>query len=261
MTWLLRDTWTLARRALAHWVRRPGPALVGLLFPVLVVVMFGALLGGQMQVPAGGDYFEFLLPGMLALTMLFGVEATMTAVAVDASRGVTNRLRSMPTAPLAVVGGRALADLLHAVAALAVVVVAGLLSGWSWHEGLGNALLAVGLLLALRVALIWAGILMGLVARDPQAVVAVQILVWPVGFLSSVFVDPETMPGWLGAIAEWNPVSATATAVRDLLGNPAFAGDGSWAAEHAVLLAVAWPALLCAVLAPLAVRRFRELGA
>jgi ABC-type multidrug transport system permease subunit len=116
------------------------------------------------------------------------------------------------------------------------------------------------LLLALRFALIWAGIFLGLAARDPQAVVAVQVLVWPIGFLSSVFVAPSTMPGWLGTIAEWNPISSTATAVRELFGNPGFAG-GSWVADHALLMAVAWPVALTLVFAPLAARRYRGLGA
>jgi ABC transporter DrrB family efflux protein len=258
MTWAIKDTWTLTFRALAHWRRSPGPALIALLFPVLVVLMFGSLFGGQMDVP-GGDYFAFLMPGMFALAMLFGLESTMTAVTVDASRGVTGRLRSMPIAAGAVVAGRAVADVLHSAAGLAVLVACGLLVGWRVEGSAGDALLAVALLLWLRVALVWVGIHLGLVLRDPQAVVAVQILVWPVGFLSSAFVDPATMPDWLGTIAALNPVSAAATAARDLLGNPAIT-DGSWATEHAVLLAILWPLVLTAVCAPLAVRRYQRLG-
>lgn len=259
MSWTLRDTWTITGRAFAHWARRPGSAVTALLFPVLVVLMFNYLLGGQMQVPGGGEYVEFLLPGMLALTMLFGVEATMMAINADATTGITDRLRALPISSFAVVAGRALADLAFAVAGLAVVIACGLAMGWGWHDGLADAALAVVLLLALRFALIWAGIYLGLAAKDPQAVVAVQILVWPVGFLSSVFVAPSTMPGWLGAIAEWNPISSTATAVRELFGNPGFAG-GSWIADHALLMAVLWPLVLTAVFAPLAALRYRRLG-
>lgn len=258
MTWMLRDTWTLTRRTLAHWRRSPGPVVAALLFPVLVVVMFGSLLGGQMRAP-GGDYFEFLIPGMLALAMLFGLESTMTAVAVDSSRGVTGRLRSMPLAAGAVVAGRAIADMLQSMAGLLILLAAGLILGWSVNGAAGDAALALLLLLALRFALVWAGIYLGLLARDPQAVVAVQVLVWPVGFLSSAFADPSTMPGWLGSIAAFNPLSATATAARDLFANPQFDGGG-WAAENAIVLAVAWPIVLTAVFAPLAVRRYQRLG-
>lgn len=88
---------------------------------------------------------------------------------------------------------------------------------------------------------------------------AAQILVWPLGFLSNAFVAPSTMPGWLGMLAEWNPLSATVSATRGLFGNPGFGGE-SWAAEHALALAVAWPLLLLAVFLPLSVRRYRQLS-
>jgi ABC-type multidrug transport system permease subunit len=131
--------------------------------------------------------------------------------------------------------------------------------GWRWHNGVTAALGAVGLLLLLRFAMLWIGIQLAMVAGRPEMVQAVQILVWPVGFLSNVFAAPESMPGGLGAVVEWNPMSATATAVRDLFGNPGGAG-GSWAAEHAGLLAVGWPVALIAVFFPLAVRRFARLS-
>jgi ABC-2 type transport system permease protein len=193
-----------------------------------------------MRVPGGGEYVDFLLPGMLALTMLFGVEATMVAVNTDATKGITDRLRSLPISSLAVLAGRGLADLAFAVLGLAAVI-------------------ACGLLLALRFALIWAGIYLGLTAKDPQAVVAIQILVWPVRFLSCVFVAPSTMPTWLGTIAEWNPISSTATAARELFGNPGL-GESSWIADHALPMAIVWPLVLTALFAPLAARRYRNLG-
>ena len=88
--------------------------------------------------------------------------------------------------------------------------------------------------------MIWLGLFLGLVAGKPEAVVAVQILVWPLGFLSNAFTDPATMPGWLGTIAEWNPLSATVAATRELFGNPGWGGD-SWAATHASSWRSLWP--------------------
>ncbi|WP_425566676.1 ABC transporter permease [Planomonospora alba] len=255
----LADAWTITLRDLHHWRLRPGTVAVGWLFPVMVVLMMGGLFGGAIGVPGGGDYFEFLMPGMFTLTMLFGLETTMTAVTVDAARGVTDRFRSLPMSSSAVVLGRCAADMLNSVAGLAVLAGTGLLLGWRWHGGYGAALAAVGLLLLLRFALLWVGILAGLKASGPEAVAAVQILVWPAGFLSNVFVDPATMPAWLGAIAEWNPLSATAAATRGLFGNPGHGGEG-WAAQHAGLLSVAWPVLLAAVFLPLSARAFRKLG-
>jgi ABC-2 type transport system permease protein len=209
-------------------------------------------------VPDGGSYREFLMPGMFALAMVFGIEATMLAVTTDAARGVTDRFRSMPMAASAVVAGRGTADMLSSVAGLAVLLGCGLAVGWQWHGGAGDALLAVGALLLLRFALVWLGIYLGLLAKSPEAVTAVQILVWPLAFLSNAFVAPATMPGWLGTVVEWNPLSATVSATRELFGNPGWGGE-SWVAQHALLMAVVWPLLLLAVFLPLSVRRYRRL--
>lgn len=256
---VLRDTWTITRRDLEHWVAQPAPIVISLLFPVMTVLMFGYLFGGALSVPGGGSYREFLLPGMFTLTMVFGIEMTMVAVVTDAQRGITDRFRSLPMASSAVLLGRSGADMLNAVAGLAVMIGCGLAVGWRAREGLTPALAAIGLLLLLRFALIWVGVYLGLVIKGPEAVTGAQILVWPLGFLSNAFVAPSTMPGWLGAIGEWNPLSATVSATRALFGNPGLTG-GSWAAEHALALAVAWPVLLIAVFLPLSVRRFRQLS-
>jgi ABC-2 type transport system permease protein len=125
--------------------------------------------------------------------------------------------------------------------------------GWRSHGGVAALLGAVGLLLLFRFAMLWIGIQLAMVAGRPELVQAVQILVWPVGFLSNAFATPESMPDWLGAAVQWNPMSQTATAVRDLFGNPGGEPDHLWAA-------VAWPLALLAVFFPLAVRKFGRLS-
>ncbi|WP_399935215.1 ABC transporter permease [Streptomyces kanamyceticus] len=248
----------MTRRELAHWARQPVQVLVGLVFPVMLLLMFNYLIGGGKGI--AGDYAEFLVPGMFALTMAFGLDATMVAVTADLNKGVVDRFRSMPMANGAVLVGRSAADMLQSFASLIVMMGVGLAIGWRWHGSLGAVLGAIGLLMLLRFAMLWLGIHLAMVAGRPELVSAVQILVWPVGFLSNAFTVPETMPGWLGAVVEWNPMSATATAVRDLFGNDAGATGTSWAAEHAGLLAVVWPLLLVGVFLPLAVRRFAGLS-
>lgn len=255
--WVVSDSWTMTRRELAHWARQPVQVVVGLAFPVMMLLMFGFLVGGGRGVD--GEYVEFLVPGMLVLTMAFGLEGTMTAVTRDLGRGVIDRFRAMPMSSSAVLVGRSAADMLQSAVGLAVLAGVGLLLGWRRHGSAGAALAAFALLLLLRFAMLWIGIYLGMVAGRPELVQAVQILVWPVGFLSNAFASPASMPGWLGAVVEWNPMSATATAVRDLFGNPA-AASSSWAFDHAGLLAVGWPLLLLAVFFPLAVGRFRSLG-
>ncbi|MEV6846167.1 ABC transporter permease [Actinoplanes sp. NPDC051411] len=250
-------TVVLTRRILLHWRQRPVSIAVTLLFPVLIVLMFGYLFGGAMAVP-DGRYLDFLLPGMLATTMLFGLESMVTAVTADAARGITDRIRAMPVSGLAVLTSRCWADLLNALAGLAVMIAAGLAVGWRPANGPLAMAAALGLLLWLRLAFGWTGIYLGLLLRTPESAVAVQILVWPAGFLSSAYVSPSTMPAWLGAAAEWNPLSATATATRHLLGSPAWT-DHSWPATHSVLLALLWPALLALLFAPLANRQYQAL--
>ncbi|WET77055.1 ABC transporter permease [Amycolatopsis sp. QT-25] len=252
------DATALTGRILLHWRQRPGSILVGFLFPVLMVLMFGYLFGGAMAVP-DGQYLDFLIPGMLAMTMLFGLEAMVVAVTTDTAKGVTERIRAMPVTTTAILAGRGAADLLNAVAGLAVMVLTGLLVGWTPERGLLPALAAFGLLLWLRFAFIWVGIYLGLLLKTPESAAAVQILVWPTGFLSSAFVSPATMPDWLGAVSAWNPLSATATAIRDLFGNPTW-GATDWASTHAVPLALLWPAALTAIFLPLAARQYRALG-
>lgn len=257
MSWAVSDSWTMTRRELAHWARQPVRIVVGLVFPVMLLLMFNYLVGGGQGVD--GDNTEFLVPGMLALTMAFGLESTMLAVTQDLNKGVIDRFRAMPMFSGSVLVGRSVADMLQSAAALAVMTGVGYAVGWRWHHGPAAALGALGLLLLLRFAMLWIGIQLALVAGKPELVQAVQILVWPVGFLSNVFATPESMPAWLGAVVEWNPMSATATAVRGLFGNPGGPG-GTWASDHAELLAVAWPSALIAVFFPLAVRRFARIG-
>lgn len=209
-TYALTDSWTMTRRELAHWARQPVRVLVGLVFPVMLLLMFGYLVGGGRGVE--GEYVDYLIPGMLALTMAFGLEATMIAVTQDLNKGVIDRFRSMPMADGAVLVGRSAADMLQSVLSLAAMIGVGHAIGWRVHAGVGGLLAAVGLLLLFRFAMLWIGIHLAMVAGKPEMVQAVQILVWPVGFLSNAFATPDSMPGWLGTVVDWNPMSQTATA-------------------------------------------------
>ena len=106
--------------------------------------------------------------------------------------------------------------------------------------------------------MLWIGIFIGLSFRGEGATMAVQVLVWPIGFLSTAIVSAETMPAWLGAVAAWNPLSATASATRQLFGNPTGITEGPLA-EAAVWLALGWPLLITAIFLPLSARAYRRL--
>ncbi|WP_435587426.1 ABC transporter permease [Micromonospora aurantiaca (nom. illeg.)] len=256
----LTDGWLMAGRNMRHVVRAPEEIIIYFSLPIMFVLVFGYVFGSGMSVPGDGSYREFLLPGVFVMTMLYGLGATASAIAVDTGRGVVDRFRSLPMARSALLSGRAGADLVRACLEMTTLVVCGLLVGWQWREGTGPALAAVALILLLRVAMTWVGILFGLLVPNPDTVAVVVFpLAFPLTALSNVFVAPELMPDWLGAIAAWNPLSATVAAARDLFGNPGLSGD-SWPARHALELAIAWPLALIAVAAPAAVRRYRRLG-
>ena len=246
----------MTRRELARGARQPVQVVVGLVFPGMMLLMFSYLIGGGQGI--NGDFKSYLVPGMLTMTMAFGLEATMLSVTQDLGKGVIDRFRSMPMNSGAVLVGRSIADMLQSVVGLAVMIAVGYAIGWRWHEGPTSFLTAVALLLLLRFAMLWIGIHLAMVAGRPEMVQAVQILVWPVAFLSNAIASPTTMPTWLGTLVEWNPMSATATATRELFGNPTTTSD-NWAATHAELLAIAWPLALTAVFLPLAIKRFRNL--
>lgn len=254
-----RHSWVITLRELKHWQREPWTPVFGIAFSIMLLLVFGYLFGGAIELPGGGDYLPYLLPGMFALSMLFGVEATMGAVTNDSKKGVTDRFRSLPMSSVAVPLGRSGADLANSVLQLGVLMVGGVLVGWRIDGSVGDAVLATALLLWLRFAVLWLGIFLGLTFRAEGALMAVQVLVWPLGFLSNLFVAPETMPGWLEFLAQWNPVSATAAACRELFGNPTGITDGVLA-DHAVLLAFAWPAAMLLVFVPLSARAYRNLS-
>jgi ABC transporter DrrB family efflux protein len=260
--WALADTWVVARRHLLRLVRRPDELLGTLLIPVMAVGMFGFVfgdaLGTAMSVP-GVEYREFLLPGLFALTMAFGIGSTTIAMAADARDGVLDRMRTLPVSPVAVLAGRSLADVLTALVELAILMALGLLLGWQWHGGPGAGLTALGLLLLLRTAFSWIGILLGLLVSGPEAAMKYFSLVFPLAMVADTVVPTSLMPGWLAGPAEWNPLSATVIATRQLFGNPAGLGI-SWPAEHALLLAVVWPLVITVVCLTLALGRLRRLS-
>ncbi|GGT36780.1 ABC transporter permease [Streptomyces purpureus] len=257
--WAVADCLSVVRRTMLHYRRQPVAIVWRLGFPVVSVLLYGFVFGSAMRVPGDGDYKEFLMPGMFATTMAFGFMNTATAVVTDSGRGVIDRFRSMPMAPSAVSSGQGVADLVVAAAELALLAATALAVGWRSDGGPAATVAAFGLLLFLRFSLIWVGVWCGLVLPNAEAAGALYAVIFPLTMVSSVYVSPTLMPGWLAPVAAWNPVSSTVTATRELFGNPG-AGGGSWVEQNAVLMAVLWPLLITAVFLPLAVRRFQRLS-
>ncbi|GAA3070884.1 MULTISPECIES: ABC transporter permease [Actinomycetes] len=265
LLWAARDCWTIVLQEFTHLVRQPSTFAWQIGFPVVMVLMFVYVFGSAMDVTgqgAGEGYVDFAMPGMFAMTMAFGFMDTAYAVTHNKEKGFMDRFRSMPMASSAPVTGRAVSDVIRAAIDLAVIVGVALLIGWRAGGSLGATLLAFALLLWLRLALIFVGIYLGLCIRNTETAGMLFAVAFPLGFISSVFAPPEMMPGWLGAIAAWNPVSSTAAAIRELFETPGMQHlePAYWIDGHAVAGAVMWPAVIMLIFLPLAVRQFKNLS-
>lgn len=262
LKWTLHDYRAIVGQEFTHLWRQPANFAWALGFPIVMVLLFVYVFGSAMDVTgqgAGVDYVAYAMPGMFAMTMAFGFTNTAWAVAEAKEKGFIDRVRSMPMASSAVVVGRNIADTIHAAIDLLVLFLIALAIGWRSGGSALETLGAFALLLWLRFALIWVGVWMGLLVKNVAQAGNLFAVAFPFAMVSSVFTPPELMPGWLGAIAAWNPVSATATAIRELFANPSVAGN-SWPEQHALAAAVVWPVVITAIFLPLAVRRFKNLG-
>lgn len=257
--WAVADCLTIVKRDLWHLVKQPSLIAWQLGFPIVSVLLFVYVFGSAMNVGGGADYVSYAMPGLFTMTMAFGFMNTAMSVVIDKERGVTDRFRSMPMAPSAVVTGRGVSDVLHAGLDLIVLAVIALVIGWRSGGGFPATLTAFALLLLLRFALIWVGVLLGLMVKNQETAGSLFAVAFPFGMVSSVFTPPSLMPDWLGAIAMWNPVSSTANTIRELFQNPVALGD-SWIEQNALMMSLIWPLAITAVFLPLAVRKFQNLS-
>lgn len=251
--WALTDALTVAWRNLRGAMRTPQVIVFSTIQPVIFVLNFRYVFGGAIgaSLPPGVDYVDFLMPGIFAQTVAFGSVSSAVGMATDLNSGLLERFRSLPMARSAVLGGRSLADLVRNSFVIALMVTVGFLVGFRIHAGLLAFAGAFLLLLLFMFSLSWVFATVGLLIKDPEAAQAASFPVMAIlVFASNAFVPTSTMPSWLQAYADHQPLSDVVDAVRALvLGGPT-AGK--------VLVAVAWCVGLVAVFAPIAVRRYRQ---
>ena len=251
----------VVRRNLIHIKRMPELLLDVTIQPVMFVLLFAFVFGGAIKVPgAETGYREFLIPGIMAQTMVFSSFIVALGLVNDLEKGFVDRMKSLPIARSSILVGRSISSLIHSSIGITVMAVTGFLVGWRMRNGILDAILAFALFLLIGFAMIWVGILVGSSFHSVESVNGFMFTVmFPVTFLANTFVPPETMPGWLRTIAEWNPVSALVQATRELWGNGPPAGpDAALPLQHPVLFTIGWAVLITAVIAPLAIRAFRE---
>jgi ABC-2 type transport system permease protein len=251
------DGLTIVVRDLIHLRRAPGQVVGMLVFPIIMVVMFGYVFGSAISVP-GGQYREYLLPGLFVMTSVTSVMATSQLVASDIQRGVMDRFRSMPMVRSAVPFGQTGVDAIGGTVALILMACCGLAVGWRVHTGVGKTIAGFGLLVLLRYAIAWGGVLLGAAVKNEETVDHMTPLIFPVTMIANTFVPTSGMPAWLRTISNWNPVSAAVAACRQLWGDAgASTTHTSLPLEHPVLATLAWSLLMLLVFVPLSVHRFR----
>ncbi|MET9070296.1 ABC transporter permease [Streptosporangium sandarakinum] len=245
----LTQTATLAWRSLVQIKHNPWELIDLGVQPIMLLLLFTYVFGGAIS-GSTGDYLQFALPGLLVQNALFYTLSTAVGLNTDITKGVFDRLRSLPIARTAPLSGRVVADTLKQAWAFALLVGFGMILGFRVETGVLGVLGALALLVVVVLAMSWMSVLIGLRAANPEKVQMFAFsIMMPLTFTSSALVDPRTFPGWLRAWADLNPVTHLADAIRGLL-------IGGEVAAPA-LVALAWSAGFVVVFAPLAVRAFR----
>ena len=255
MTTLAYDGTALVGRQLRRVRNNPGLAILTQTMPITMLLFFGYVFGSALATP-GKEYRSFLLPGLLVATAAGGIMTGMFQAAQDSHRGVMDRLRTLPVSRAAVPLGQAVADLVVTAVGTVPLLLVGLAVGWRVEGPVPEAVGAVGLLLLFRFACTWIGIYLGLLTRSEDAAGQLGGATFMLPLLSNAYIPTGNLPGWLRAVAEWNPISAVTTALRDLFGNAPVPHGAAWPVAHPVAGSLVWSLALIAVFLPLAVRRY-----
>jgi len=249
--WAVSDTMLLTWRNLMHYVRIPQLIVFAIIQPIMFTVLFAYVFGGAISTP-GGSYVDFLIPGIIVQTVVFGSLMSGISIVEDVQKGVMDRFRSLPIARGTVLAARTLSDTLRNTLSVFIMAGVGYLIGYRFHGTVGDAVLGLAITVAVGLAFSWIAATIGLLVRDTQtAEIAGFTWAFPLVFASSIFVPIDTMPAWLRAFAEQSPITLAADAVRAAsFGTPM--GDAGW-------LTLLWCAGITAVFGFLAVRRFSRL--
>jgi ABC transporter DrrB family efflux protein len=250
---LARDTLIIAERNLVRLPRAPELFIGYTLQPIMFVLLFRYVFGGAISTP-GYTYVDFLIPGIIVQNTAFGGFATALGLNEDVRKGLIDRFRSLPMSRAAVLGGRTLSDVATNSLSITILIITGVIIGFTFHTSFADAVAGVALLLLFGYGFSWFLAFLGLLVRSQESVNSVGfIAVFPLTFISSAFVPVASMPEGLRQFAEVNPFTIVVDAVRHLwLGAPA--NNDVWGA-------VVWSLVIVAVFAPLAVGRYRRAAA
>jgi len=247
--WYARDSWTEALRHLRAIPRNPELMVFVVVQPVMFVLLFVYVFGGEIEIPGYDSYRQYLMPGIFAQTVLFGSSFTGVGLADDLQKGIVERLRSLPMHQSAVLVGRTLSDLVRNVLTFVIMLAVAFAVGFRFEGSVVGAVGATFLLFAFAYAFSWIQALIGLSVGSVEAANSAGFIwMFPLTFVSSAFVSTDTMPGPLQAFADANPFTILTNAVRALY-NGADPGNDVW-------IAVAWAVGITAVFSFLSARKF-----
>ncbi len=250
LRWAVRDTVAMTWRNLTVIRRVPQLLVFALVQPLIFVLMFRYVFGGAIKAP-GGSYVNYLMPGIFVQTVVFGAINTAVGLAEDKTKGLLERLKSLPMYRGAVLGGRVLADTTRNAVTVVLMLLIGFLVDFRTSTSVLEVIAGIGVMVLFGLAMCWIFAVIGLAVTNGEAAQAATFpLIAPLVFASNAFVDPSTMPGWLRWWAERQPVSITTKAVRSLM-------LGTEPTSY-VWGSIAWSIGIMVVMAPLAVRRFRN---
>jgi ABC-2 type transport system permease protein len=256
----VRNVAVLTRRNLVHIQREPAQLSDVTVQPVLFTLLFVYIFGAGIVLPNGGSYTDFAISGLLLLNLTTSSMGTAVGLSTDLTTGVIDRFRTLPMWRSAVLAGRSIADLLSAALCTTFVVLTGLVIGWRTDASVGAILAGFGVALLFAFALSWGCACLGLVSKGPESAQSLGLLIlFPLAFISNAMVPTQHMPTWLATLANWNPVSAVASSLRHLWGNPNPSSTiHAWPMQHPVWAALIWSLGLLAVCGPLASHLYRR---
>ncbi|NAZ87125.1 ABC transporter permease [Kineococcus indalonis] len=259
---VVADGSVIAKRNLLKITRIPDLLVGTLISPIMFILLFGYVFGGAIGVN-GGNYREFLVPGIFAQTVIFGATITGAGIADDMQKGIIERFRSLPMAQSSVLAGRTASDVVLNVIVTVIMSLTGLLIGWRIRTSFLDAVVGFALLLLFAYAVSWVMGLLGLLIRTPEAFNNLTFLtIFPLTFITNAFVPLETFPGPLKVIAQWNPVSTLVQAARERFGNvPPGTELGTWSLQNSELYTLLWIIVVLVVFVPLATRQYRRAAA
>ena len=205
----------------------------------------------------GISYKDYLFPGIIGQSLAFGTIGAGVATSNDITEGVVDRFRSMPVNRLSIITAQVMGQFCEALLGMVIVVVFGLILGWTPHLTAVHAIELGGLMVLAMLAFTWAGVLFGMLVRSPDAMQGIGfIVVFPLSFMAGTFVQISGMAAVPRAIADWDPIAALVASVRGL--TEGFPSSGSWQLDHPEIAMVLWCVAIIAICVPLALRRFNR---